>query len=221
MRISRAVLAVMGASALLVGSLAGTALADTDTPIYGGQSTITTTAKSLPAITRAGLIMWGVDGATSVYKTKQGQARQQFGLDIVTPSNLMLENDDITGEVGSITGGKIAHMGAIEFLNTNNGKLVKVGDLIVNFNKMKVFANSVNGDPVDSLAVFSLVPLDPPVYPVYDDEVTPTEATVSGINLVMTGKGAGALNDALSTKFFDSGFKFGKVLSVANLLEPA
>ena len=220
MRITRAALAVMGASALLVGSLAGTALADTNVPIYGGHSNITTTAKSLPAITEAGIIMWAADGATSVYKTKQGEARQQFSFDIVTPSNLMLEDDEVTNKVGSITGGKVAHIGAIQFLNTNKGKLVKVGDFSVNFNTMKVYAKSLNGDPIDPLAVFSLVPIDPPLYPAYDDETTPTEATVSGVNVFMTGKGANALNDALSTRFFDGGFKFGKVLSVADLVEP-
>lgn len=220
MRISRAALAVVGASALLVGTMAGPAMADTNVPIFGGSTTITTTAKSLPTITRAGIVMWGEDGATSTYITKQGEARQRFAFDIVTPSNLMLEDDPVTGAVGSITGGKVAHTGSVHFLNTNNGKVVDVGNFSVNFNKMKVYATELNNDPIDPLAVFNVVPVETPLYPVYDDEVTPTMATISGVNLVMTGSGADALNGALGTKVFDGGLKFGKAVAVAELVEP-
>jgi hypothetical protein len=220
MKISRAALAVVGASALLVGTMAGPAMADTNVPIYGGTTTITTTAKALPTITKAGIIMSGVDGATSSYITKSGEARQQFAFDIVTPSNLMLEDDEVTGVVGSITGGKVLHSGSVHFLNTNNGKAVNVGDFSVNFNKMKVYATELNGDPIDALAVFNLVPVETPLYPTYDDEVTPTMATVSGVNLVMTGSGADALNGTLGTKVFDGGLKFGKAVAVAELVAP-
>ncbi len=218
MKISRAALAVVGASALLVGTMAGPAMADTSVPIFGGTTTITTTAKSLPTITKAGIVMSGVDSATSKYMTKTGEARQQFAFDIVTPSNLMLEDDPVTGAVGSITGGKILHNGSVEFLNTNNGKVVTVGVFSVNFNNMKVFATNVNGDPITPLAVFKLVPVETPVYPTYDDEVAPTMATVSGVNLVMTGSGASTLNSALGTGVFDGGLKFGKAVAVAELL---
>ena len=122
-------------------------MADTNVPIYGGTTTITTTAKSLPTITKAGIVMWGEDGATSTYITKQGEARQRFAFDIVTPSNLMLEDDAVTGAVGSITGGKVAHTGSVHFLNTNNGKVVDVGNFSVNFNKMKVFADRAQQRP--------------------------------------------------------------------------
>ncbi len=195
-------------------------MAETNVTIYGGTTTITTTAKALPTITKAGIIMSGVDSATSKYITKSGEARQQFAFGIVTPSNLMLEDDDVTGAVGSITGGKVLHSGSVHFLNTNNGKVVDVGNFSVNFNKMKVFATELNNDPIDPLAVFNLVPVETPLYPTYDDDVLPTIATVSGVNLVMTGSGADALNGALGTKVFDGGLKFGKAVAVADLLPP-
>ena len=103
--------------------------------------------------------------------TKKGEARQQFTFDIVTPSNLKLEDDPVTNKEGSVTGGRVTHKGAITFLNTKNGKKVAVGDFVVNFKKGKVFATSVNGDAVDPLAVFTLDVIDPPLYPVYDDEL--------------------------------------------------
>ena len=220
MKISRAALAVVGASALLVGTMAGPAMADTNVSIYGGTTTITTTAKALPTITKAGIIMSGVDSATSNYVTKTGEARQQFAFGIVTPSNLMLEDDPVTNVVGSITGGKVAHNGSVHFLNTNNGKVVDVGNFSVNLNKMKVYATKLNGDPIAPLAVFNVVPVETPLYPTYDNDTTPTMATVSGINLVMTGSGADALNGALGTKVFAGGLKFGKAVAVAELLPP-
>ena len=220
MKISRAALAVVGASALLVGTMAGPAMADTTVPILGGTTTITTTPQALPTITKAGIIMSGVDSATSNYITKTGEARQQFAFGITTPSSLLLENDPVTGAVGSITGGKIAHNGSVHFLNTNNGKVVDVGNFSVNFNNMKVFATQLNGDAITPLAVFKLVPVETPLYPVYDNDVTPTMATVSGVNLVMTGSGADALNGALGTKVFAGGLKFGKAVAVAELVAP-
>jgi hypothetical protein len=223
MKFSRAVLAVVGASALLVGTMAGPAMAETDVPIYGGTTTITTTAKSLPAVTKAGIIMIGIDGADSAYVLKDDQTRQWFDFDIVVPSNLLLEDNAVTQEVGSIVGGKIAHSGSIEFINTNNGKAVHVGTFFVNFNKMKVFAKSLNGDTIDPLPVFKVVPVETPLYPVYEDVTAPAEptfATVSGVKVLMTGKAANALNSSLKTKVFEGGLKFGKVVTVAELVAP-
>jgi hypothetical protein len=200
--------------------MAGPALADTNVPIYGGTTTITTTAKALPTITKAGIIMSGVDNATSKYITKAGEARQQFAFEIVTPSNVMLEDDDVTGAVGSITGGKVVHNGSVQFLNTNNGKVVDVGNFSVNLNKMKVYATELNNDPIDPLAVFNVVPVETPLYPTYDNDTTPTMATISGVKLVMTRSGAEALNGALRTKVFFRGLKFGKAVAVADLVAP-
>jgi hypothetical protein len=220
MKFTRAALALAGATALVVSGMAAPALADTDVPIYGGTTTITTTAKSLPKITGAGIVMWGTDGATSKYVTKKGEARQKFTFEIVTPSNLKLEDDPVTNKEGSVTGGKVSHQGAITFLNTKNGKQVAVGDFVVNFKKGKVFATSVNGDAVDPLAVFMLDVIDPPLYPAYDDETTPTMAKISGVNLLMTAKGADALNGLLKTSVFAKDLKFGKAVSMADLVNP-
>lgn len=220
MKFTRAALALAGATALVVSGMAAPALADTDVPIYGGTTTITTTAKALPKITGAGIVMWGSDGATSKYLTSMDKAQQQFGFDIVTPSSLMLEDDEATNAVGSVVGGKILHQGDVTFLNTNNGKMLDVGDFAVNFNKMKVFARSVNGDAVDPIAVFKLVVIDPPLYPELDDETTPTTAEVSGVKLLMTGKGAKALNSLLKTKVFAKDLKFGKAAALADLVAP-
>jgi hypothetical protein len=220
MKFTRAALALAGATALVVSGMAAPALADTDVPIYGGTTTITTTAKALPKITGAGIVMWGTDGATSAYVTKKGEARQQFTFDIVTPSNLKLEDDPITNEEGSVTGGRVTHKGAITFLNTKNGKKVAVGDFIINFKKGKVFATSVNGDAVDPLAVFKLDVIDPPLYPVYDDELLPTTAKIAGVNLLMTAKGADTLNELLKTGVFAKDLKFGKAVAKADLVEP-
>lgn len=221
MKFTRAALALAGATALVVSGMAAPALADDDVPIYGGTTTITTTAKALPKITGAGIVMSSTDGATSAYVTKKGEARQQFTFDIVTPSNLKLENDPITNAEGSVTGGRVTHKGAMTFLNTNNGKDVAVGDFVVNFKKGKIFATSVNGDAVDPLAVFTLDVLDPPLYPVYDNELTPTTAKIAGVNLVMTAKGADTLNTALKTSVFAKDLKFGKAVAMADLLNPA
>jgi len=219
MKFTRAALALAGATALVVSGMAAPALADTDVPIYGGTTTITTTAKALPKITGAGIVM-GAQDATSAYVTKKGEARQQFTFDIATPSNLKLEDDPITNKEGSVTGGRVTHKGAITFLNTKNGKNVAVGDFVINFKKGKVFATSVNGDAVDPLAVFTLDVLDPPLYPVYDDELTPTTAKIAGVNLLMTAKGADTLNTALKTSVFAKDLKFGKAVARADLVEP-
>ena len=219
MKFTRAALALAGATALVVSGMAAPALADTDVPIYGGTTTITTTAKALPKITGAGIVM-GAKDATSAYVTKKGEARQQFIFDIATPSNLKLEDDPITNKEGSVTGGRVTHKGAITFLNTKNGKNVAVGDFVINFKKGKVFATSVNGDAVDPLAVFTLDVLDPPLYPVYDDELTPTTAKIAGVNLLMTAKGADTLNTALKTSVFAKDLKFGKAVARADLVNP-
>jgi hypothetical protein len=219
MKFTRAALALAGATALVVSGMAAPALADEVKPIYGGTTTITTTAKSLPKITKAGIVM-GAQDATSAYVTKKGEARQQFTFDIATPSNLKLEDDPITNKEGSVTGGRVTHTGAITFLNTKNGKDVAVGDFVINFKKGKVFATSVNGDAIDPLAVFKLDVIDPPLYPVYDDDVTPTTAKIAGVNLLMTAKGADTLNTALKTSVFAKDLKFGKAVAMAELVLP-
>jgi uncharacterized protein YraI len=219
MKLSRAALAVAGASMLVAGAVAMPAIADTDVTVYGGTTTITTTPAALPKITKAGIVMWGADGATSTYKTSKGEARQQFVFSIEKPSNVMLEDDDVTNKVGSLTGGVVNHNGDVMFLNTNNGRKLSVGDFRINFKSMKVLATTVNGDPVDGIAVFNLVAVDPPIYPSLNEDET--QATIAGVNVVLTGKGADALNDALNTKVFDGGLKFGKAVAVADIVEPA
>ncbi|MCZ3387771.1 MAG: hypothetical protein LH645_01320 [Actinomycetia bacterium] len=52
----------------------------------------------------------------------------------------------------------------------------------------------------------------------YDDEVAPTMATVSGVNLVVTGSGAAALDSALGRGVFDGRLKFGKAVAVPSCL---
>lgn len=221
MKFTRTALALAGATALVVSGMATTAAADTDVQIYGGTTTITTTAKALPKITTAGIVM---TSAKSAYVTDTNKARQTFEFGIEAGSNVMLEDDPAGAQpVGSITGGRILHKGDITFFNTKNGKDVAVGDFIINLKKGKVFATSLNGDPLaDHLAVFVLQVLDPPLVPVYDnaDPAKATTATVSGVKLLMTSKAAGALNDALATDVFAKDLKFGKSVSVADIVAP-
>ncbi len=95
-----------------------------------------------------------------------------------------------------------------------------MGDFVINFKKGKVFATSVNGDAIDPLAVFTLDVIDPPLYPVYDDELTPTTAKIAGVNLLMTAKAADTLNELLKTGVFAKDLKFGKAVAMADLVEP-
>jgi hypothetical protein len=218
MKTLRTALAFAGASALLVGAMTAPALADTNVPIYGGTTTVTVTSSALPKITRAGIVMWGVNGASSKYVSGKS-ARQEFAFGITTPSSIKLEDNAAGGKVGSVVGGRIQHKGSIKFLNTNNGKVAKVGDFVVNLSKMKVFATKLNGDPIDPTAVFTVVPVKTPVMPTYNKKNAPTVAKVSGLNLKLTKTGAGALNDLLKTKFFDAGFVFAKASVKADLVK--
>ena len=72
MKFTRTALALAGATALVVSGMAAPALADTDVPIYGGTTTITTTAKALPKITGAGIVMWGTDGRDLGVRDEEG-----------------------------------------------------------------------------------------------------------------------------------------------------
>jgi hypothetical protein len=220
MRFLKTALATLGASALAVGMMAAPAMADTNMPLYGGQSDVTTTNAALTHLTTRGILMSGFDGATDVI-LHQGPAQQKFSFELTTPSNLMLEDDVVNPQkVGSVTGGRISHNGAIKFINVKNGKHLAVGDFIVNFNKDKVFATMLNGDPIDPLAVFNIVTVDNNLFPIYKPEGDPTTATLSGINLFMTGGAASALNEALDSHAFDA-MKFGKIRTVADIVEPA
>jgi len=219
MRLSRKVLAIVGASTLLVGTVAAPAMADSTVPIYGGRTEITTTAKVLHNLTAAGILMKGTNGASSVIIRKGGEARQQFTFSVTTPSKLTLEDNPIGGTVGAVTGGKVTHTGTIRVLNTNNGKVMKFGDFVVNFDRMKVFARSINGDMVDPVAVFVVKVFDPPLVPTYNDKTAPTKARVAGIGIHLTRGAASLLNGELNSKVFEGGMMFGKVVTVADLVK--
>jgi len=222
MRFLKTALATAGASALLVGTLAAPALADENVPLYGGTTQITTVAKVVPYLTGHGIVMTPGEEATNEVIIKNGVVRQRFGFGITTPSNLMLEDDPITNEVGSVVGGSVGHFGAVKFLNTNKGKTLMLGGFVVNFDENRVFATTLNGDPIDPVAAFRLVVIDPPLYPVYDPVISPTTATVSGINLYVTRNAAKTLNETLGTHAFktDGTMKFAKVVTMANLVAP-
>lgn len=219
MRLAKTVTAILGASMLLVGTVATPALADTDLAVYGGKTKITTTGETLTELLHHGVIMSAAEGAKSLRVRDDGVVRQRFVFDITTPSNLMLEDDPVTGKVGSVTGGRYQHLGAIKFLKTQTAKSLKIGGIGLNFNYMTVFATEVNGDPVDPMALFQVHVVDPPLYPVYDDKDNPTTATVSELRLTLTKDAADLLNDELNARVFEGGMKFGHVVSVGHLIK--
>jgi hypothetical protein len=217
MKLLKAAIATMGASALLIGAMAAPALADQKVPLYGGDTQVTTAAGVLQNLTARGITMTPRAQATSVRVEKAGTIRQQFTFPITTPSFLTLEDNAITGEVGSIIGGKVVHRGGIKFTHTHNGNRVAVGGFVVNLNKGKVFATWLNGDKVDPIAIFKIVQVDPPLYPVYNQKVDPTKATVRGLNLYLTPGAATLLNDTLKVQAFDSSVLFASAVTKADL----
>ena len=219
MRLAKTVIAIMGASMLLVGTVATPALADTDLSVYGGNTKITTSGETLTELLHHGVVMSAAEGAKSVRVRHEGVVRQRFTFGITTPSNLMLEDDPVTGKVGSVTGGRYQHLGAIKFLKTQTAKSLKLGGFGLNFTYMTVFATELNGDPVDPVAVFQVHVVDPPLYPVYDSKSNPTTATVSELRLTLTQDAADLLNNELNARVFEGGMKFGHVVSVAQLVK--
>jgi hypothetical protein len=97
-----------------------------------------------------------------------GVVRQRFVFGIEQPSNLLLEDDQVTGRVGSVVGGRIQHLGATKFLHAKATKSLKLGGFGLNFN-------------YDTVSV-----VNPPLYPTYDDKDNPTTATVSELRLTLT-----------------------------------
>jgi hypothetical protein len=202
MRLFKAALATVGASALLVGALASPALADVKLPVYGGVNDVTTAASVVPYLSDRGIIMTATEQATSDYIVAEGTVRQEFLFPVTTPSALLLEDNVVTGNEGSVVGGKVKTLGAIKFTHTHNGQKAKLGGWIMNLNTMRVYATVVNGDPVSPMAVFRIVLVDPPLYPSYDRKTNPTAATLGGINLYLTSGAAKWLNSELIVKAF-------------------
>lgn len=220
MRITTKVLTALGAAALVAGTMAGPAMADTDLPIYGGHTEVTVPHNMLHHLTNKGIDMTGADGASSIIIGKADTSKQRFTFGVTTPSNLMLEDNPIGGVVGEVTGGRIAHLGTIRLVNIANGKEMKFGDFVVNFNRMKVFATSLNGDAITPLPAFVINFNAPGLVPTYNDQDPPTKARLAGLHLHITGGAAKLLNDELNSNAFKSGMKFGKVVTVAELVKP-
>lgn len=221
MRLFKSALATIGVSAVLMGVMAAPALADKTVPVYGGITNVTTAAPVVPYLSDRGILMTPTGGATSDYVMKGTEVRQFFNFAIHGPSYITLEDNQVAGPVGSIVGGRIAHLGGIRFLHTHNGQKAQLGNFVVNLNKGFVFATQMNGDPLTKpVAVFRIVINDPPLYPVYNQKVDPTKAKVTGVTLFMTSGAATLLNSELKVKAFptDGSLKFGFVVIKANLV---
>ena len=212
MKALRSVLVMLGATALLVGTAAAPALADTKVPLTGGTTYILTSKTVLPTLTSKGIVMRTRDGAGWKYVRKVGQPMQQlFAFSIVKKSYVTLE-DNPQLKVGSLTGGVVNHKGDIQFFNVNNGQQITLGDFRVNIKTSRVLATTLNGDQLTKpIAVFSITYVKTPVYPKYNDKANPTRARISGIKLTLTAGAGTALNKALRTTAFptDGSLLFG------------
>jgi hypothetical protein len=220
MKAVRSVLVMLGATALLVGTAAAPALADTKVPLTGGTTSITTSKTVLPALTANGILMKTRDGASSTFVRKVGGPMQQrFMFPIVSPSAIMLQNDP-QGKLGTVTGGVVNHRGDLQFFNVNNGRQITLGDFRVSIKSGRVLATTRNGDPMNKpIAVFKITFVKTPVYPKYDNKNNPTRATISGIKLTLTPRAGAALNDALRISVFptDGSLLFGTAKVSATL----